>query len=216
MVELITNPYVLPILLSFGLVGIALEFIIPGFGIPGIVGMISFVLYFTGLFMAGFAEWLHIILFIAGIVLLLVEVVVPAFGIVGGLGVIAICSSIVMSAYDIRTGLISLAIAVVITMFAIVLAIKFFGHRGVWNRFILRDQLNRESGYQATIEDLDILGKVGVALTPLRPAGTAEIEEKIVDVVSEGMFIEKGSSIVVVKVQGNRVVVSEKNKQKGS
>ncbi|HZW83863.1 MAG TPA: hypothetical protein VFF14_10650, partial [Candidatus Deferrimicrobium sp.] len=87
--DMVTNPYIMPILLSFGLIGIAIEFLIPGFGIPGIVGVISFVLYFSGQLLAGFADPLHILLFIGGILLLIMEAFIPAFGIIGGLGIIS-------------------------------------------------------------------------------------------------------------------------------
>lgn len=50
-------------------------------------------------------------------------------------------------------------------------------------------------------------GKEGVAITPLRPAGTALIEGERINVVTEGAFVERDSSVTVVEVEGNRVVV---------
>ena len=58
----------------------------------------------------------------------------------------------------------------------------------------------------------DYVGKTGVASTKLRPAGTALIESTRVDVVTTGDFIEKETEIVVVRVDGNRIVVEEKKK----
>jgi membrane-bound serine protease (ClpP class) len=43
----------------------------------------------------------------------------------------------------------------------------------------------------------------------LRPAGKAIIEGHRMDVVSEGEFIEADSEIVVVAVEGGRVVIRE-------
>jgi membrane-bound serine protease (ClpP class) len=51
------------------------------------------------------------------------------------------------------------------------------------------------------------LGKSGTALSPLRPAGIAEIEGERVDVVSDGGFVDSGASIIVSRVDGNRIVV---------
>jgi membrane-bound serine protease (ClpP class) len=44
-------------------------------------------------------------------------------------------------------------------------------------------------------------------LTPLRPAGRAQLGERAVDVVTEGGFVERGTAVEVVRVAGNRVVV---------
>jgi membrane-bound serine protease (ClpP class) len=57
----------------------------------------------------------------------------------------------------------------------------------------------------------ELLEKTGTALTPLRPAGTAVIDGKRVDVVTEGQMIERGTPVRVIAVEGMRVVVREFN-----
>ena len=51
-------------------------------------------------------------------------------------------------------------------------------------------------------------GDSGVAKTYLRPSGKADINDDLFDVVSESEFIEKGTSIVVSSIKGNRIIVS--------
>lgn len=206
----VTNPFIMPLLLTLGLVGIAIEFFIPGFGLPGVIGVLSFALYFFGHYIAGFANYLHIILFVVGILLLFVEVVIPGFGIFGGLGIVSILSGIVMAAYDTSIGWLSLGIAVIVTIVVMIFVVKYFGHRGVWNKFILKDQQKNEEGYRAANVQIDLAGKIGETITPLRPAGTVEIEGNLVDVVTEGGFVEKGKPVIVLRVEGSRVVVREK------
>ena len=53
----------------------------------------------------------------------------------------------------------------------------------------------------------ELLGKLGVAATSLRPAGAAEIGGRRVDVVTDGQFVEAGVAIKVIAVEGSRVVV---------
>lgn len=207
--RIVTNPLIIPLLLTIGLAGIAVELLIPGFGLPGIVGLISLSLYFFGHFVAGYAEWLHIILFVLGILLLLIEVVVPGFGLFGGIGIVSVLSGIVMAAYDTAYGSLSLGIAIAITLIISFIMIKYFGHRGVWNKFILRDQQRNSEGYTASKDQTHWLDKEGVAITTLRPSGTAQIGEQFVDVVTEGHFIEKGRKLKVVRVEGTKVVVRE-------
>jgi hypothetical protein len=51
------------------------------------------------------------------------------------------------------------------------------------------------------------VGEEGVAITTLRPSGTAEFGERLVDVVSEIGMIDQGTRVRVTKVSGNRVAV---------
>ena len=54
----------------------------------------------------------------------------------------------------------------------------------------------------------DLLGKEGVAVTDLRPAGTARIGDERVDVVTEGEYVAQGSPVRVLRSEGYRHVVA--------
>ena len=68
---------------------------------------------------------------------------------------------------------------------------------------------NKNGETLATAEDL--AGKEGVAHTTLRPAGIAKINGNLVDVVTEGDFIDAGSPIVVLRVVGGRNIVRKRD-----
>jgi len=53
------------------------------------------------------------------------------------------------------------------------------------------------------------VGDRGAAITILRPAGKARFTDIYVDVVAEGDFIDKGSEIEIMEIIGNRVVVKK-------
>ena len=74
---------------------------------------------------------------------------------------------------------------------------------------VLFDSARKEDGYVSNINRIDLLGKEGVALTILRPAGTVIINHERIDAVSEGGFIEQNASVKVIKVEGARIVVRE-------
>lgn len=77
-----------------------------------------------------------------------------------------------------------------------------------WRRLVLDAKESGEEGFRSTRSELEALvGKEGVAVTPLRPAGTALIEGERINVVTEGAFVERDSRVTVVEVEGNRVVV---------
>jgi membrane-bound serine protease (ClpP class) len=67
-------------------------------------------------------------------------------------------------------------------------------------------RLTATKGQGVGLEHLEV-GKVGIAETPLRPAGKVEFDEEFFDVVSEGDFVAKGEEVRIVDIQGNRVVV---------
>ena len=53
----------------------------------------------------------------------------------------------------------------------------------------------------------DLVGQEGVAITQLRPSGTARFGKQKVDVVAEGELIERDTRVKIVEVESNRVVV---------
>ncbi len=74
--------------------------------------------------------------------------------------------------------------------------------------FVVGERSKASEGYVAAdLSRKSLVGKRGVTLCMMRPAGKAEIEDMKVDAVSDGEFIPKDSNIEVVKVEGNRVVV---------
>ncbi|GAE91148.1 hypothetical protein JCM21714_86 [Gracilibacillus boraciitolerans JCM 21714] len=73
----LTDPVVVPILLSLASIGLIVEIFSPGFGIPGSIGLISLVLYFYGHIVAGLAGYETIVLLLIGIVLIIIEIFAP-------------------------------------------------------------------------------------------------------------------------------------------
>ncbi|UHA75814.1 nodulation protein NfeD [Paenibacillus sp. 481] len=205
--SIITNPYVSTLLLFLGIAGVAIELLVPGFGLPGFLGVLGFGLYFFGHYVAGLAGMETVVLFIVGLVLLVLELFIPSFGILGILGSASLIFGVVRAAYDTSDAFVSLGIAFVAAVIVVVIVAKVFKHRGVWNRFILRDTLSTNEGYVSNDNQTALIGKVGTAITPLRPSGTVMIDGKHIDVVTDGTFIERDATVIVMEVEGARVVV---------
>lgn len=209
MARWVTHPYVSPILLTIGFVGLFLEVITVGWGIFGTAGLISLGLFFGGHIIAGLTGLESVLLFAVGVILLLIETfVIPGFGLAGIGGIVALVASIVLASASIEQAIISLLVALVGSVVLIAISFKYVKTRNLWNRLILGVKQNKVEGYIAPVEGLDKLhGEEGITLTPLRPAGAAEIAGLRVDVVTEGGFIPAGIPIKVIKVEGPRVVV---------
>ncbi|MDR1204067.1 MAG: ATP-dependent Clp protease proteolytic subunit [Peptococcaceae bacterium] len=205
----LTRSYVAPFLLMIGLAGIVIEVLTVGFGIAGIIGILSLCLYFGGYMIAGFTEWEIVLLFIAGVILLGVEACIPGFGIFGIAGIGCMAASIVMVAPSWQIGIQSLAVALLGTFALVLLSLRFLTRRKFWNKIILNLSYGKEEGYVAQRQDYTVYeGRRGKAYTPLRPAGAIVLDDNTrLDVVTDGDFIEKGADVVVLRVEGMRIIV---------
>lgn len=202
----VTNPVVVPILLSLGSLGLVLELYTPGFGLAGSIGALSLLLFFYGHMIAGLAGWEAILLFGTGLVLIILELFLPG-GIIGILGVVAMLTGLILAGGSLSGILIAIAIAIVVTVIGSYFFIRSFGYNGPLKRLVLFDSTSSEKGYLSHQERTDLTGRVGIAATPLRPSGSVKLDDEYLDVVTEGSYIEKGKTVKIIKVSGGRVVV---------
>lgn len=205
----LTHPIVIPILLSIGSLGLIVELYSPGFGIPGFMGLSALMFFFYGHLVAGLAGMETLLLFIAGIVFIILELFLPG-GIAGIIGVIAVVASLFLASGSFKVMAVSILIATAVSIAASILLTKVLGKRmKFFKKFILTDSTSTESGYVSNVTRHDLIGKIGVTQTPLRPAGTVIIDDERLDVVSDGSFTEKDKKVKVMKVEGSRIVVRE-------
>lgn len=152
-------------------------------------------------------EWITAT-FAIGIILLCMEVYVPG-GILGTIGVLSLIASsyMVFDAYGLGVGLSYLGAVTVVAVVGLYVTYRLVPRTRVGRSLFLSET---ESGFSSSREDLSsLIGREGIALTQLRPAGKAEIGGRRVDVVTEGGMVEKGGRVKVLEVEGARVVVRE-------
>ncbi|WP_312653707.1 NfeD family protein [Proteiniclasticum sp.] len=86
--------------------------------------------------------------------------------------------------------------------------------RNIFKKLVLNMGETPERGYVAAKPGLnDLIGRTGIAKTTLRPSGTAIFDDELVDVVTLGEFVQDGTEIIVIRVEGMRVIVKEKLKE---
>lgn len=211
--RLITNPVVVPILLSLASLGLVLELYSPGFGVPGTVGLSSLGLFFFGHTIAGFAGYESILVFVVGLALVVAEFFVPG-GIVGLLGGALIVVSLLFAGANLVHMAYSILIAMFIAIIGMVIIMKFFGKKlHVFNKLVLKDATTTEEGYVSNVNRIELIGKIGVTVTPLRPAGMIEVDGELIDAVSVGNYIDARKKIEIIKVEGSRIVVREQKER---
>jgi membrane-bound serine protease (ClpP class) len=220
LVGFLTSSVVSSLLISLGFLGLYFEFINPGWGIGGTLGVIFLALFFWSHFLAGLAGWEGLALVIVGLLLIVVEVlVIPGFGIAGILGLIALAAGLFMS----LLGNVSVASAddflrvgyILVGSFGLTLIgawalFKYLPGRRSLAGLFLSDRLSREADYPEPDSPQHPhlnAGDQGVAITDLRPAGTARFGDLRVDVVTEGEYVGAGTPIRLLSTHGNRNVV---------
>jgi membrane-bound ClpP family serine protease len=224
LVEALAAPFVAYLLLLIGGAALYVELQAPGVGIGGFVAGVCFLLYFWSKHLGGTADWLEVLLFASGVACVLIEIfVLPGtaiFGLGGGLLVIA---SIVLASQtfvvphneyqlsqlrDSLLGLILVGIGVVVIA---VLLRRWLPHTPLFRQVVLAppsDEELEDLAHREALAEFDyLLGHQGQATTQLTPSGKARFGGKLVDVIADGEVIGRGTEVVVVAVQGNRVVV---------
>lgn len=219
LVRFLTHPMVSPLLLTLGFLGILFELQIPGWGISGTLGMIFLALFFWGHYLVGLANWSEILIFFLGLILLFLEIfVIPGFGIAGISGIILFLSGIFLALIkhplqvpkiELTQAFNTIGLAIILTAAATIFLFKFLPKSPLWKNIILTSEEKKEEGFRSVVSLDKYIGKNGKTLTVLRPAGKADIEGEILDVVSRGDFIDKDTPIKVVSAQGAGLVVEQ-------
>jgi membrane-bound ClpP family serine protease len=224
------EPLVNLLLIVVGVAGLILELKMPGFGVPGIIAAICFVLFFWAHAVAGKSTLeftlLAVLLFVLGLILLGIEIfLLPGFGVTGISGIILVIISLVLVMLEqmpstsqewgsMGSALATVGIGLVAGLCTAVVIGRYLPHIPYASRLVLQPpaDLDDPTEMDRTQEGLQasaLLGAIGVAATTLRPAGKAQFGEQFLDVTAEGDFVNHGSRVQVIEIEGNRIVVKE-------
>ena len=156
--------------------------------------------------------WIPLALFIMGIIFLYIEFIVPALGIIGGIGIICLISSVIVSytklGHDV--GILFLIALIVGVPGMVVWGLKIFPKTFFGKKLILTKTEKIEEGFSSVSSSYaELVGKIGITISKLRPSGTAMIEDKKYSVVTLGEMIDEGMEIKVIKVKGNSIIVEK-------
>ncbi|WP_428307624.1 hypothetical protein [Lacipirellula sp.] len=224
LVHALASPGLATFLLMLGLVGMYIEMKTPGVGVGGVVAAIAFLLFFWSKSLEGTATSLEIVMFVGGIVLLLLEIfVVPGMGIFGLAGGLMVIFSLILASQtftfptsgaemdEMRQSMgIVIGAGLGVIGLAVVLR-RFLPKAPIFNRLVLEPPAPEEritlSHREAIADYSHLIGVVGEAMTDLRPGGRALVGGQLVDVIAEGIPLDRGTRVVVVEAHANRVLV---------
>lgn len=231
----LASPVVSSLLMLGLMMGFYLEISSPGATLPATIAFLCLFLIILSALSLDIASWLEVILLITGLLIIVVDLLVlPTFGLLGIIGVIMaiggllgmVIPNIGSVSFDFDTNTLNAAGTAVMERLAWFSATMLVGSililllaryvtpsLAAWNRLVLTGREQEASkGYVAGIEasKLPPEGSAGEVLATLRPAGKVLINNIIYDAISPGNFIEKGTPIVVTKLDGGVIIVDKK------
>ncbi len=224
LVAALASPGLGVLLLIVGGAALYAELHSPGIGIGAFVAVVCFVLFFWSHYLAGKVEWLQILLFLTGIICLLLEVfVLPGFGIFGlGGGLLIVISLVLASqtfiiprntyqAEEFRNSLLAIAAAAVGIIAAASTINRWLPHTPFLGQIVLHPPSGDEAEairYSETLAHFEALaGMRGKTTTPLMPGGKARFGKELLDVMTDGEFVDRDAAVEIVDVRGSWVVV---------
>ena len=216
-----------PILLMIGFAALYIEIRSPGFGVPGILGIACLATVFLSQYIIGLADFTELLLLAIGIVLLAVEIfVIPGFGLVGIAGIALMMIGAVLSfqgfvipkpefPWQARTLTHNMTMVVGSIIGSVALIVVFFRYGLVYMSSFIKGPYLNATLQEARLdnegmEGLPRIGDDGVVVSPLRPSGKVRIKDNVLDVIADGEFIDKGISIMISEISGNRIKVIRK------
>lgn len=211
------HPAVVSILTMGILLGIYLEVQNPGMVFPIVMGLACLVLVLIGKFSMETIGWIEGIMLGVGLILIVLELfVLPTFGLLGVVGIIlAMVGFVTLTLPHFENVTFfphwNLAAEAVIEHLAWICAtlvisgiIIAFLSKKMMKRFIVVEEEKIEISFPSEID------AVGVAFTDLAPSGKVEVAGKIYDAITEGYFLEKGTEIIVMRLEGSQLYVRAK------
>jgi membrane-bound serine protease (ClpP class) len=212
-----------PLLLLVGMVGLYLEFKTPGFGVPGVIGIAAFALYFFGGYIAGLSGMEWVVVFLLGLVLLGLELFVfPGVMFLGLSGVGLILVALVMAMVDLYPGeptlptfeQIRFPLAEVMASFlggavVIWLLSRILPSTSIYSHLVSGSASGIASVARQSTTQAAQVGQLGVAVSVLRPGGKAQFGNAILDVMTQGELIETGTKVRILRHSGTEAVVEK-------
>ena len=202
--------------------GIWMEIRSPGVGLPTAVAITAAILYFTPLYLTGYAERWEIIIFVLGLILIVFELFVfPGFGIPGILGIILVFTGLILAmvsninfnfegvpVHEMLRAIIIVVSGLIMGMMLMIFTSSRIGRPGMFQKVALA--ADQEGFVSVSLEPATLVGQTGVAATVLRPSGKVNIDGELYEAVSVKGFIEKGEEVEVRRFENFQLYVARK------
>lgn len=228
-VHWLNNPLITVLIIAIGLTALYIELSAPGLGAGGLIAGLCMLLFFWSRYLGGTTGMLEILLFFSGLVFLMMEIfVIPGFGISGFLGIALLFLSTLLASQNFTipstteewnqtlNSVLVLLGGLATFLVAAAFISRHFGSLPVLSRMMLEPPSTEgpiaENGKSKPVpveHPLISVGDWGKAESLLRPAGRAIFAGRAFDVISDGSFVEPGTQVRVIRINGNVITVAK-------
>jgi membrane-bound serine protease (ClpP class) len=209
--RLIVQPWATIALLVVGCLLLFIDLLTPlTWGLMGTLGAVAVALVFAAHLTVGTAGWIGITLFLAGLTFLLVEThIFPGQGIAAVIGLMLLFLGMFWALGGSQNAVFAVTVSTILTLVSLIGFFAYLPKSPVWKKLGQQMQQRASLGYVTADSQMHFLGRTGHAVTVLRPSGAAEIDGVRLDVVTEGEFLDPGTPVIVIRVEGGRIVVDD-------
>lgn len=223
-----TSMWVRGFLMIIIMLGAYVEFHTPGVGVPGLTALIALAIFVGAPYLAGLANIWEILFILTGVVLMALEIfVIPGFGVAGISGILLVIigllftfvpdepgrslplylPSLPSSVAYLKAAMKTMAWATLASILGMIMLGRYLPRMPIFRRIVPANPTPSEVKVDDEYRGLARVGDVGEARGPLHPAGKALFGSDLVDVVTQGEYLETGVDLEVIERRGNRVVV---------
>lgn len=205
--EMVAGDWISLLIVGFGTFFLIGEMLVNMRGIFAVLGLFSIISYF---YIHTFDLTVFItmvVIYFIGLLLIFVDGKLLNDGTLGVLGLVGMVFSVAITAPNLYAGLYAV-LGIIIGTACSFLLLKLFKRRQMWSKIMLKDRLTKEEGYTTLNEEYEqLIGKKALTITDMRPVGTIKVNGKQYSAVSNGTWIEKGTEVEIIEVDGTKILV---------
>ncbi|UFT97794.1 nodulation protein NfeD [Radiobacillus kanasensis] len=208
--ELLDLDWITFVITGLGTLFLFGELLVNRKGVFGLLGIAFISVYFLSYLEPG-TFFLMITIYFVGLLLIIIDGKLLNDGTLSTIGTVAMLISVGLTAPNWTAGFYAI-LGVIIGGLSSFLFLKVYKRRDMWTKMALLDRLTKEEGYNSINSSYEsLLNETAVTVTDMRPVGTIRIGEQEYSAISNGKWIEKGTSVRIAQVDGTRILVTELN-----
>jgi membrane-bound serine protease (ClpP class) len=152
-----------------------------------------------------------VFLYLACAALIIAEVFVPSGGIISLFALMCVIGgAAIFFRHSITAGWIGVVIALIMIPSTLVFAYRIFPKTRFGKSVTLTPPERQKGDAIPDTEELkELLGAMGVVLTPLRPVGMCDFSGQRVECVAEGGYVDREKKVKVINVESTQLTVRE-------
>ncbi|MBN2589663.1 MAG: hypothetical protein JXA96_07365 [Sedimentisphaerales bacterium] len=149
------------------------------------------------------------VLYLACAILIIAEVFIPSGGLISVLAIICVIGGVI-ACFHINTfvGFLGIIVAIIMIPGALYLTYRILPNTRFGKSVTLAPPERQEGDAVPDTSELkEMLGEIGIVISPLRPVGMCNFSGQRLECVAESGYVDKGKKIKVIKIESTQLTV---------